>query len=185
MIQRFLISVIRLKAGLGSRCRNYMFRALGCHLEGYVWMRRIKVPRNWSAIRIGSGTALDEGITLLVSGDGVGIKIDIGRSVYINQNTFIDASETIYIGNETMIGPGCYITDHDHHVEAGKSPGEGRLINKPTRIGNRVWLGAHVTVLKGVTIGDGAIIGAGSVVTKDVPQNYLAVGNPARVLREV
>lgn len=183
MIQRCLAFFLRLSAALGSRRRNLFFRLLGCQIEGYVWMRRIKIPRNWPAIRIGAGAALDEDITLLVSGEPDRIRIEIGPSVYINQNTFIDASESVSIGAETMIGPRCYITDHDHQMLPGEAPGSGPLLSKPTRIGRRAWLGAGVIVLKGVTIGDGAVVGAGSVVTKDVPAHQVAVGVPAKVMR--
>lgn len=185
MIQRCLASSLRLSGALASRRRNLVFRLLGCQIEGYVWMRRIKIPRQWSSIRIGAGTALDEGVTLLASGDGERCKIEIGSSVYINQNTFIDASELVSIGEETMIGPNGYITDHDHQILPGEAPGTGPLLSKPTRIGKRAWLGAGVIVLKGVTIGDGAVVGAGSVVTKNIPVNSVAVGSPARVVKEV
>ncbi len=84
-----------------------------------------------------------------------------------------------------MIGPFCYITDHDHAVSPGAAPSAGALISAPTRIGARCWIGAHVTILKGVTIGEGSVVGAGSVVTRSLPAGVVAVGNPARVLREV
>jgi acetyltransferase-like isoleucine patch superfamily enzyme len=57
------------------------------------------------------------------------------------------------------------------------------MISKPTKIGDRVWIGANVTILKGVTIGNDAVVGAGSVVTKDVPERAIAVGNPAKVIK--
>ena len=84
-----------------------------------------------------------------------------------------------------MIGPFCYLTDHDHTFEAGQAPGAGSLIAEPTRIEARCWIGAHVTILKGVTIGAGTVVGAGSVVTKSLPAGVIAVGNPARVLRPI
>jgi acetyltransferase-like isoleucine patch superfamily enzyme len=84
-----------------------------------------------------------------------------------------------------MIGPRCYITDHDHSHNSTEPPGAQPLISAPTRIGARCWLGAHVIVLKGVTIGDGTVIGAGSVVTKSLPAGVIAVGNPARVLKQI
>lgn len=184
MIARSLAFLLRTQTALGSRWRNLLYRMLGCDLQGYVWMRRIKIPRQWPDIRIEGGVALDEGVTLLASGAPSPGKITIEREVYINQNTFIDASCSIIIGAQTMIGPNSYITDHDHQFGPEQAPGAAPLQSKPTRIGQRAWLGAGVCVMKGITIGDGAVVGAGSVVTRDIPAASLAVGSPARVIRQ-
>jgi acetyltransferase-like isoleucine patch superfamily enzyme len=86
-----------------------------------------------------------------------------------------------------MIGPFCYITDHDHGHDAGRLVSEQPLVSAPVRIGNDVWIGAGAIILKGVTIGDGAIVGAGAVVTGDVPAGTKVIGVPARQIgqREV
>lgn len=102
----------------------------------------------------------------------------------VNYNcTFLDA-DIITIGNMVLIGPGCCIVCTNHALCTDERLA-GMFDNKPVTIGDNVWLGANVTVLPGVTIGDGAVIGAGSVVTKDIPANVIAVGNPCRVLREI
>jgi UDP-3-O-[3-hydroxymyristoyl] glucosamine N-acyltransferase len=183
MIAKLIAVILRVSGAVGSRYRNYLYRALGCQIDGYAWLRSIRIPRQWTDISIARGVALDDGVVLLASGTPRKEKIAIGTSVYINRNTLIDASCGISIGAETMIGPNCYISDHDHQYEVGTAPGEGSLANAPTRIGKCVWLGAGVHVLKGVSIGDGAIVGAGSIVTKDIPENTIAVGSPARVIR--
>jgi acetyltransferase-like isoleucine patch superfamily enzyme len=176
--------ILRLIQGAASRARALMYRLLGVRIEGACWLRAIEIPRHHRAIRIGVEVALDRGTVLLISGEANGQeKIVIGRASYVNRCTMIDASERIEIGESCMIGPFCYITDHDHVFEAGVDPAAGELVAAPTRIGDRCWLGAHVTVLKGVTIGEGSVIGAGSVVTKSVPANAVAVGNPARVIK--
>ncbi|MEP0923578.1 acyltransferase [Leptolyngbya sp. ST-U4] len=147
-------------------------------------MRSIEIPRNFHDIEIEAAAALDRGVILLCSGEpSLQPKIRIGANTYINRNAFIDASLEITIGHECAIGPGCYITDHDHGTELGLPPLAQPLISKPTQIGDRVWLGANVTVLKGVTIGADAVVGAGSVVTKDIPERAIAVGAPAKVIR--
>ncbi|MBD2028212.1 acyltransferase [Leptolyngbya sp. FACHB-711] len=170
--------------GLKSRWRNLYYRSLGVKLKGYVWMRQIEIPRNFSDIEIEAAVALDRGVVLLSSGDRTAYsKIQIGGYTYINRNTFVDASLLITIGCHCAIGPNCYITDHDHGTNLDLPPLAQPLIAKPTHIGDRVWLGANVTVLKGVTIGADAVIGAGSVVTKDIPERVIAVGTPAKVLR--
>ena len=113
---------------------------------------------------------------------------DCGRNMHFGKNVFINAGckfqdqGGIYIGDNALIGHNAVIATINHDEDPEK---RGSMVFHPVHIGNNVWLGANVTVLPGVTIGDGAIIGAGSVVTKDVPENMIAVGNPAKVIREV
>lgn len=169
---------------LKSRWRNLYYRTQGVQLRGYVWMRDIEIPRNFAQIELEAGCSLDRGVTLICSGESLCYpKIHIGASTYINRNTIIDASLSINIGQDCAIGPNCYITDHDHGTDAGLPPLAQPLIAKPTCISDRAWIGANVTVLKGVTIGQDAVIGAGSVVTKDIPDRAIAVGVPAKVTR--
>ena len=78
----------------------------------------------------------------------------------------------------------CNLICTNHSLDALERR-NGVFNNKPITIGDNVWIGANVTVLPGVTIGDGAVIGAGYVVTKDIPANVVAVGNPCRVLRKI
>jgi acetyltransferase-like isoleucine patch superfamily enzyme len=179
-----LSRLVAMGQGVQSRWRNLYFRLLGVKLCGYVWLRRIEIPRNYQDIEIGAGAALDRGVVLLCSGPAGGsVKLRIGAKTYINRNTMLDATHCLEIGSHCAIGPGCYLTDHDHGVDPGLTPLGQPMIGAPTRLGDGVWLGANVVVLKGVTIGDRAVVGAGSVVTKDIPPDALAVGVPARVLR--
>jgi tetrahydrodipicolinate N-succinyltransferase len=182
------MNLSRIPAGLMSRWRNCSLRLRGARIDGYCWLRGVDIPRGHRRIRLGTGVMLDRGVTLLCSEGGTrdgGMLIDLGDSVYVNRNTIIDASEGIAVGERCMIGPGCYITDHDHQITPGGAPGDGALVGKPVTIGARAWLGAHAMVLKGVQIGAGAVVGAGSVVTRDVPAGTVAVGNPARVVRHL
>jgi serine acetyltransferase len=172
--------IIRIWVALGSRFQVLVLRARGVRIDGKCWFGGVHIPRNPWDIAIGSGAMLDKNVTLLSSGQrGQKPRIIVGPQTYINRNTFIDASELVEIGAGCLIGPFCYLTDHDHDLQSNC----GALINKATIIEKGCWLGAHVTVLKGVTVGAGSIVGAGSVVTKSVPRNSLAVGNPARVIR--
>lgn len=176
--------LLRAMRGLDSRWRNLYYRSLGVKLQGYVWLGRVEIPRNFRDIELAAGCSLDNDVVLLSSGELSGQpKIRVGNSTYINRNTFIDASLSIVVGQECGIGPGCYITDHDHGMEANIPPLAQPLIAQPTQLCDRVWLGANVTVLKGVTIGKEAVIGAGSVVTKDIPPGAIAVGVPAKVIK--
>lgn len=175
--------LVRIWQGCTSRLRVAIFRALGMKIGARCWVQAIEWPLRVRGITIGDRAMLDRGITLLATNDAA--RIVVGRSVYVNRGVFIDASERVEIGDEAMIGPRCYITDHDHSFNASDAAGALPLVSQATRIGARCWLGAHVVVLKGVTIGEGAVIGAGSVVTKDVPPRSVAVGNPARVIRKI
>lgn len=100
-------------------------------------------------------------------------------SGFINSNLNLSCFEKITIGYNVVISENVTIRDSDNHQIISNSP----KISAPIEIGNHVWIGMNVTILKGVRIGDGAIIGAGSVVVKNVPQNSLAVGVPAKVIK--
>ncbi|MAU60316.1 MAG: acetyltransferase [Parvibaculum sp.] len=110
-------------------------------------------------------------------------RIDIGDCVLISPGTHIVASEEIVIGSDTMIASNCYISDSDWHDTYDRTAELDK--HRPIRIGENVWLGVRAIVGKGVTIGENSIIGAGSVVTRDIPANCIAAGNPARVVREL
>lgn len=107
-----------------------------------------------------------------------GARLTIGKGTYLNRNTVVVCHERVTIGAACKIAYDVIIMDTDEHRVPGGGP-----MTAPVTIGDGVWLGARVIVLKGVTIGDGAIIGAGSIVTKDVPARAIAVGQPAKVLR--
>jgi acetyltransferase-like isoleucine patch superfamily enzyme len=168
---------------LASRRRAFFYRLLGMKMDGNVWLEAIEWPVRPACIHLGAGAALDRGVSLLATDDRA--RIGIGARCYVNRFTIFDASEAIEVGEETMIGPFCFITDHDHTFSPGVAPSAGPLVSARTKIGARCWLGAHVSVLKGVTIGDGTVVGAGSVVTTSLPAAVVAAGAPARVLRSI
>ncbi|MEO1803009.1 MAG: acyltransferase [Cyanobacteria bacterium J06629_2] len=179
-----MMQLLRLIAGLKSRWRNIYYRSMGVQLEGYVWLRKIEIARNYADIKIGANCALDRGVTLLCSGESLfQPKIEIGANTYINRNTIIDAITLIKIGRDCAIAPNCYITDHDHGLDSHLPPLQQPMIAQQTIIGDRVWIGANATILKGVQIGNDALVGAGSVVTKDIPEKAIVAGVPAKILR--
>ena len=110
--------------------------------------------------------------------------VHFGNNVYANFNLTLVDDTHIYVGDSTMFGPNVTIATAAHPIDAGLRQ-KGLQYNKSVRIGKNCWLGAGVIVMPGVTIGDNVVIGAGSIVTKDIPSNVVAVGNPCRVLREV
>ena len=110
--------------------------------------------------------------------------VHFGKGVYANFNLTLVDDTHIYIGDYTMLGPNVVIATAGHPILPELRP-LAYQYNMPVHIGKNCWLGAGVIVLPGVTIGDNTVIGAGSVVTKDIPANVVAVGNPCRVLREI
>ena len=113
-----------------------------------------------------------------------GKHVHFGDFVYANFNLTCVDDTHIYVGDHTMIGPNVVLATAAHPL-APELRLQGLQYNLPVRIGKNCWLGAGVTVLPGVTIGDNTVVGAGSVVTKDLPANVVAVGNPCRVLRKI
>lgn len=109
-------------------------------------------------------------------------RIVIGNNFYANAVCHFLGDITI--GDDVQIGPKTIIWGRDHGMARGRPMRSQPHEDRPIRIGNDVWIGAGVIILKGVTIGDGAVIGAGSIVTKDIPPYSVAIGSPARVVRE-
>ena len=113
-----------------------------------------------------------------------GHHVHLGKGVYANYGvTFVDDTH-IYVGDYTMIGPNVTLVTAAHPI-APELRQKGLQYNLPVRIGRNCWLGAGVVVLPGVSIGDNTVIGAGSVVTRDIPANVVAVGSPCRVPRPI
>ena len=112
-----------------------------------------------------------------------GINTTIGEDVFINFGLTILDIAPVTIGARSMLGPNCQILTAGHPVHDVEMRRGGWENGAPVTIGEDVWLGGGVTVVGGVSIGDRAVIGAGAVVTRDVPADSIAVGNPARVIR--
>lgn len=107
-----------------------------------------------------------------------------GKNVYANFNLTMVDDTHIYVGDYTMFGPNVTVATAGHPI-LPELREKGYQYNAPVHIGKNCWIGAGVLIMPGITIGDNVVVGAGSVVTKDIPSNVVAVGNPCRVLREV
>ena len=147
-------------------------------LEGGISCRRGFGSSGPGTIRVGEGPWIERGVVLHAFGGS----IELGRNVFLGPYTVIYGHGGVVIGDDTLISMHCRIVSSNHAV-----PPQNVSIRSqpdqllPTRIGRDVWLGAGVTVLGGVSIGDGCVVGAGSVVTKDLPAFSVAWGVPACV----
>jgi len=153
--------------------------ALARRFEGrYVlWVGGFPAPRviNKGGRLVSDGSALFSGVRIEVGPRAV---FSIGRGSYINRNGTVICHERVSIGNDCQISWDVVISDDDQHDIPG-----GGARRAPIVIGDHVWIGCRAIILKGVTIGEGAVVAAGAVVTRDVPPHALVGGQPARVIR--
>ena len=134
------------------------------------------VIRRGGTLRVDGAFSIYSGATVTIAEDAT---LSLG-SGYINGDASISCFLNVRIGHGVAIGPELMLIDDDRHQLSGTSTSAG-----PINIGDHVWLGSRVTILKGTTIGDGAVVAAGSVVTRDVPAGELWGGVPARFIRAV
>ena len=157
----------------------------------YPQARLIKFPfyiRREGKMILGTGFSSNPGLVIDIY--GTNSQLIIGNNVMANYRLHIGVSDFVSIGENTLFGSDCLVMDHLHGCYTGKKsihpntpPNQRDLFSKPIKIGKNCWLGDKVCVLPGVTIGDGVIIGAGSIVTHDLPENTVAVGTPAKVIK--
>lgn len=113
-----------------------------------------------------------------------GYNISFGKNFYSNHNlTILDANKVTF-GDNVFIAPNCSFYTSGHPLDF-ETRNKGIEYAKQIKVGNNVWIGGNVCVMPGVTIGDNVVIGAGSVVTKDIPSNVVAFGNPCKVAKEI
>jgi acetyltransferase-like isoleucine patch superfamily enzyme len=177
-------------------CRiRYLTRFFGFFRKIFLQLMGMKIGKgttlpqmcvSWPhQVVIGKNCLLEDSIHFKY--DGIWSK---GPSIIIEDNVFIgfgcefNIREELIIGNHCQIASGCKFIDHDHGIKAGQliAPQDGPVA--PIRLGEDVWLGCNVVVLKGVVIGDGAVVGAGSIVTKSILPNEIWAGVPARKISE-
>ena len=154
----------------------------------------------WGQIRLLPDCTVTVGQNSILEGhvlfDRPGAHVRIGDRTYIGASTIVSA-ESVEIGSDVLMAWGCWLVDHDSHAMSWELRqndvldwAQGRkdwthVTRRKVTIGNRAWIGFNAIILKGVTVGEGAVVGAASVVTRDVPPYTLVAGNPARVIRQV
>lgn len=155
---------------------------------GKIKMRAVNSIKGKFRVELFNGSNLKIGKFLMSRGPlyikaTEGAEIKIGDGVFFNHNCSITAAESIEIGDKCNFANNFVVVDHDHALsENGVTSG---LVSAKVKIGNNVWCGANVTVLKGVEIGDGAVIAAGAVVTKSVPGGEIWGGVPAKFIKKL
>ena len=186
-------------AGEWYDCHNEIFleykknaRELLAQYHSFAYDQKTEKTEVLKKLFGGIGTNVSVGTPFLCD---YGKNIYLGTNVSVNMNcTFVDCNK-IEIGNNVLIASNVQIYTATHPVELSDrltpdwDPESGeyfcRTYALPVKIGNGCWIGGGVIILPGVTIGDGTVIGAGSVVTKDIPANCVAVGNPCRMIRQI
>jgi len=145
--------------------------------------------RKEGKLKIGNGFSANAGLVIDIYGQES--QLIIGDNVMANYRLHIGSAKYIKIGSNTLFGSDCTVMDHSHggykgkfHSDPSIPPVKRDLVSSPIVIGNNCWFGDRVFIMPGVTIGDGVVVGAGSIVTKDIPANSLVVGAPAKIIKK-
>lgn len=149
--------------------------------EGILLERNVDIQRHPENLFLGKNVFLKEGARICPTNPNA--KISIGDNTTVGHQTFMFIASELTLGNDCLIAPFVYFVDSDHGMKAGELINKQPMTAKPIIVGNGVWFGTGAVVTSGVTIGNGAVVGAGAVVTKDVPENAVVGGNPAKVLK--
>ncbi len=159
----------------------WSLRGIGSQGKDVYVEANVKLQRHPEKVYLGDLVMLKEGVRICPTHPGA--SISIGDWTTIGHNVFIFSKSKIVIGNNCLIAPFCYFVDSDHGMESGVLIRDQSMVTAPIIIGNDVWLGVGAVITKGVTIGDGAIVAARSVVTRDIPPNAIFAGAPAKLVR--
>ncbi len=166
-----------------SALRSWYWRLLG--MEVGKGTRMAKITVTWPhKIALGERCSLEQGVYFnAAGGHSGGVTIAIGAGTFIGSGCEFNGIESIRIGQTCLIASGSRFIDHNHGTDLGSPMKLQPEVSAPILVGSDVWIGTNCIVLKGVTIGDGAIVAAGSVVTKPVEAYTIVGGVPARLIR--
>ena len=135
-------------------------------------------------LEIGEHTLLEPNCWLTI---GDGARLEIGAGTFLNMGCMVAVQDRVTIGDHTMFANGCFVSDASHRFDDPDTPvpWQGFTSKGPTTIGSNCWFGVNCVVTSGVTVGDRCVVGANSVVTGDLPPRTIAMGAPARTVKEV
>ncbi|WP_165611289.1 acyltransferase [Sphingomonas jatrophae] len=170
----------RARAGLRRRVILLSYPGISCGPGVSIDPSAKLAAHDGGTIEIGAGCEIGARTTIVSDGGA----IRLGRDCFVGAGSTIHAKASIDIGADTMIADNVAIRDHDHATaDPARAYRLQGFVTAPVRIGRNVWLATKVTVLKGATLGDGAVIGANAVVSGEIPEGMIAVGIPARPIR--
>lgn len=184
MKQPFLAMFRHKYQNLRGSCRVGYYKMLGLKIDGKVKLGKIRC--NWpNHLQLGQQCEIEDGVLFKITQPFSDENfIQLGERVFIGADCQFNSCTKITIGND------CLVASNTTFVDAGHANALGTLINKQPitsgsiTLGNDVWIGTHCAILKGVTIGNGSIVGAGSVVNKSIPENQIWAGVPAKFIKE-
>ncbi len=172
-----------LKYRISHKVRQWIQKRRLGRLGKHVWIdKHVALMRYPENIFIDDHVVLKEGAKICACNKNAIIKI--GKNTTVGYYDFFFASEKIIIGDDCLIAPFVYVVDSNHKAERNRKINQQPNETAPIIIGNDVWIASNVTILKGVTIGDGAVIAANSVVNKDVEPYTIVGGTPAKKIGE-
>jgi acetyltransferase-like isoleucine patch superfamily enzyme len=182
-MKKHFLALLRHKCLSRESMRIIYYKSLGLSVNGSVKLGKIRC--NWpNNVKLGNNCDIEDGVLFKITQPFSGLNyIQLGDNVFIGADCQFNSSTQIIIGND------CLIASNTTFVDTGHENAFGIPINKqPCNfekivLGEDVWIGTHCAILKGVTIGNGSIIGAGSVVNKSIPENQIWAGVPARFIR--
>lgn len=159
-----------------SRLRGLLFGVIN---TSPIFPKGLRVSRGVKStvrfLEVGDNVAIGP----MCSFGGLGL-VKLHNNVVLNRNVHLDASDKIEIGENTLVGPDCYLVDSNHLIRKGEALVSSEVTSAPIIIEDNVWIGRNVTLLAGCTVGKKSILAAGAVVTKSIPANSVAKGVPAK-----
>lgn len=177
------IILLKRSRGVTGRLRLLLYRILGLKAGKGNRIEAIRC-RRLNQIRLGNNNAFTQGCWLWPDDSpSESARIIIGDGNYFNRDVMIDACGEVIIGDGNMFGPGVYITNSNHQMDARKGPANLPMDLGRVRIGNNCWIGAKAIILKDVELGNNCIVAAGAVITKSFPRGSVVAGVPARLKR--